>query len=89
MKDGVDFKTAKKVHEIEIQSDRVALKYLKKLGLKDKQLVNEDELVTIVQAMYPDNYDVIVNVLMNSVYLKWHFVVDLKAKRDSSDLLIK
>jgi len=86
MKD-IYFKSAEKVHEINEKSDKTALKIIKELGLKDKQQISDHELFTIVKAIYPDDYDLKMNILYNCKYLSTIFIVDLKAERNDDDLL--
>jgi len=83
----IDFKSAEKAHEINEKSDKTALKIIKELGLKDKQRISDHELFTIVKAIYPDNYDLRMNILYNCKYLSTIFVVDLKAERNDNDLI--
>jgi hypothetical protein len=86
MKD-IDFKSAKKAREINEKSDKTALKIIKELRLKDKQQISDHELFTIVKAIYPDDYDLKMNILYNCKYLSTIFVVDLKDERNDNDLI--
>jgi hypothetical protein len=57
------------------------------LGLKEGQQISEDDLCTLVQATYGEVSDAVLNDLFASVYIKKIYVIDLKAKRDESELL--
>ncbi|MCW4024947.1 MAG: hypothetical protein NWF01_07935 [Candidatus Bathyarchaeota archaeon] len=83
----IDFETAKAIHEIGKKTDRAALKIIKKLGLKDKQAISEDELLVVVKVFYPEDYAYKMNILLESKYFKTVYFLDLKAKRDDSELI--
>lgn len=68
-----------------MQDDRKALAVIKDLGLKDRQQVTEDDLLTVVKAYYGDKYPEALSDLLNSIYFKTVYVIDLKSKPDSSN----
>jgi hypothetical protein len=68
-----------------MQDDRKALLVIKDLGLKDGQQVTEDDLLTVVRAYYGDKCDEVLSDLLNSIYFKTVYVINLKAQPDSSN----
>jgi hypothetical protein len=85
--DSVGFKTKRSVYEIDKESDRKARAVIKDLGLRDKQQVNSEDLYRLVKVIYGSACEVVLADLLDSVHLKTVYVIDLKAKRDESDLI--
>jgi hypothetical protein len=57
--------------------DEAALKIIRALGLKNNQQISEDDLSTVIKALYPKEYQTKLEALLNSKYLKAHYTVDL------------
>jgi hypothetical protein len=53
-------------------------KIMHELGLKDNQQINEDDLCTVVAALYPEEYQTKLETLLNSKHLKAHYTIDLR-----------
>jgi hypothetical protein len=65
------------VKEVSDETDKVALKLIDELGLKDKQQISEDDILTVVKALYPEDYQAKLETLLNSKYFNAFYVIDL------------
>ena len=75
------------MYEKGLETDKKALAVIHELGLKEGQQISENDLCTLVQAVYGENSDAVLADLLSSVHFKTIYAVDLKAKRDDADLL--
>jgi hypothetical protein len=71
-------KKAESTKETCNDADQGALKIIRELGLKDNQQISEDDLCTVVAALYPEEYQTKLEALLNSKYLKAYYTVDLR-----------
>ena len=60
------------------ETDGAALKIIAELRLKNNQQISEDDLVTVVKTLYPEDYQEKLEALLNSRYMKAIYIVDLK-----------
>jgi hypothetical protein len=58
------------------KEDEAALRLIHELGLKNNQQISEDDLCTVVKALYPKEYQTKLEALLNSKYLKAYYTVD-------------
>ncbi len=61
----------------ETTEDEAALRLIRELGLKNNQQISEDDLCTVVAALYPKEYQTKLEALLNSKYLKAYYTVNL------------
>lgn len=61
----------------ETKEDEAALRLIRELNLSDNQQISEDDLCTVVEALYPKEYQTKLEALLNSKYLKAYYTVDL------------
>jgi glycerol-3-phosphate dehydrogenase len=57
--------------------NKLLLGLIRELGLKDNQQISEDDLCTVVKALYPKEYQTKLEALLNSKYLKAYYTDDL------------
>jgi hypothetical protein len=70
-------KKAESTNETCNEADEAALRLIRELGLKNNQQISEDDLCTVVKALYPKEYQTKLEALLNSKYLKTYYTVDL------------
>jgi hypothetical protein len=71
-------KKAESAKEVCNGVDDAALKIIRELGLQNNQQISEDDLCTVVKALYPKEYQTKLEALLNSKYLKAYYTVDLR-----------
>jgi hypothetical protein len=69
--------STKKIYD-ETKEDEAALRLIDELGLKNNKHISEDDLYTIVKALYPKEYQTKLETLLNSKYLQAYYIVDLR-----------
>jgi hypothetical protein len=62
----------------ETKEHEVALRIINELGLNNTQQISEDDLCTVVKALYRKEYQTKLEALLNSKYLKAYYTVDLR-----------
>ena len=62
----------------ETKEDEAALRIIRELGLKNSQQISEDDLCTVVKALYPKEYQTKLEALLNSKYLKAYYTIDVR-----------
>jgi hypothetical protein len=72
-----ELKKAEVTKSINNDADEAALKIIRELDLKNNQQISEDDLCTVVKALYPKEYQTKLEALLNSKYLKAYYTVDL------------
>jgi hypothetical protein len=70
-----ELKKAEVTKRINNDADEAALKIIRELGLKDNQQISEDDLCTVVKALYPKEYQTKLEALLNSKYLKAYYTI--------------
>jgi glycerol-3-phosphate dehydrogenase len=74
----IELKKAESAKEVCNDADEPALRIIRELGLKNNQQISEDDLCTVVAALYPKEYQTKIEALLNSKYLKAYYTVDLR-----------
>lgn len=77
MHGGTQLKKTIAAKEVSDKTDKVALEVIGELGLKNKQQISEDDLLTVVKSLYPDDYQDKLEALLNSKYLRAYYIIDL------------
>jgi hypothetical protein len=71
-------KKAESAKEVCNGADEAALRIIRELGLQNNQQISEEDLCTVVKALYPKEYQTKLEALLNSKYLKAYYTVDLR-----------
>jgi hypothetical protein len=74
-----ELKKAESTNQVCNDADEAALKIISELGLKNNQQISEDDLCTVVKALYPKEYQTKLETLLNSKYLKAYYTIELYA----------
>jgi len=72
-----ELKKAESTKETCNNADEAVLRLISELGLKNNQQISEDDLCTVVAALYPKEYQTKLEALLNSKCLKAYYTVDL------------
>jgi hypothetical protein len=73
-----ELKKAESAKEVCNGADEAALKIIRALGLQNNQQISEDDLCTVVKALYPKEYQTKLEALLNSNYLQAYYIVNLR-----------